>query len=421
MCRPSDLINMHHRTGSRTLPRRRIGAAAAGRYIAALSAASLPAPRPTPRMLRPRFAARLLAVLLLASCAPPKTVVPRGAAPAADPPRGTVVHDTVRSEALRRNRLGDPADRAVTVYLPPSYGTSRRGLYPTVYLLHGFDGGPEQWAGERMRLPRAMDSLAAAGAVREMIVVMPDGRNAFGGSFFANSVSTGRWEDFLVRDVVRHVDRRYRTVRSAAGRGIAGWSMGGHAALRLAGRHPEVFGAAYGLSPCCLGDLWRDFSAESEAGTRLWKEAAAARDREALARTGFHARLALAIAAFASPDSVHPQFGLILPYFGGPSGLSRSRGAYDRWSMVSPELMVARHRHGFARLRGIAFDAGTEDGFRHIPSSTRALSDALTREGIPHTFEPYAGTHGSHVAGRLRTHVLPFLSARLAGRPSGMR
>jgi S-formylglutathione hydrolase FrmB len=370
-------------------------------------------------MPRPKLAVSLLAALLLASCAPP-AAPPGRDAPAAVPSSGTVVRDTVRSAALRGNPLGDPADRALAVYLPPSYAASPARRYPVVYLLHGFDGDPDQWAG-RMRLPRAMDSLVAAGAVREMIVVMPDGKNAFGGSFFANSVSTGRWEDFLVRDVVRHVDRRYRTTRGAAGRGIAGWSMGGHAALRLAGSRPEVFGAAYGLSPCCLGDLWKDFSAESEAGTRLWKEAAAARDREALARTGFHARLALAVAAIASPDSAHPRFGLILPYVDGPDGLLRSGWAYDRWSMLSPDLMVARHRRGFARLRGLAFDAGTEDGFRHIPGSTRALSDALTREGIPHTFEPYAGTHGSHVAERLRTRVLPFFSARLAGQPSALR
>ncbi|MEW5927635.1 MAG: alpha/beta hydrolase-fold protein [Gemmatimonadota bacterium] len=371
-------------------------------------------------MLRPRFAACLLATLL-AACAPSAAIPGGEAARPAVPPRGTTVRDTVRSEALRGNRLGDPVDRAVDVYLPPSYAASPGRRYPVVYLLHGFDGGPEQWAGERMRLPQAMDSLVAAGAVREMIVVMPDGRNAFGGSFFANSVSTGRWEDFLVREVVREVDRRYRTVRSPRARGIGGWSMGGHAALRVGARHPEVFGAVYAQSPCCLGDLWADFSADTPAGAKLWAEASAAWYDQEIAGAGFHARLALAIAALASPDSAHPRWGMLLPYQAGPEGLYWTPPIHDRWSVVSPELLVARHRRGFARLGAIAFDAGTEDAFRHIPRSTQALAEILMREGIDHTFQLYPGTHGSHVAERLRTRVLPFFSARLAAQPSGLR
>ena len=59
-----------------------------------------------------------------------------------------------------------------------------------------------------------MDSLLRVGAAREMIIVMPNARNAFEGSFYANSPVTGRWEDFIVRDLVGWVDRRYRTVRS---------------------------------------------------------------------------------------------------------------------------------------------------------------------------------------------------------------
>jgi len=374
-------------------------------------------------MPRPRSVLRPVAVLLLAACAPAAAPPGGDAAPAAAPAArsGAVVRDTVRSAALRGNPLGDAADRAVAVYLPPSYAAGPARRYPVVYLLHGFDGDPDQWAGERMRLPRAMDSLVAAGAVREMIVVMPDGRNALGGSFWANTAAAGRWEDFLVREVVGHVDRRFRTVPGAAGRGIAGWSMGGHAALRLAGSHPEVFGAAYALSPCCLGDLWADLSPDGEGGARVWTEADAVRSREALARAGFGARLALAVGAMASPDAGRP-LGIALPFVPGAGGLVPVEPAHAAWSAVSADSLVARHGAGFARLRGLAFDAGTEDSFRHIPASTRALAAALARAGIPHAYEPYAGTHGDRVAERLRTRVLPFFSARLeGGQPSGLR
>lgn len=358
-----------------------------------------------------RSLAVLLAAALAASCA-------RTAPPAVLPPAaGTLVHDTVRSSALRGNPTGDPADRHVAVYLPPSYGSDPARRYPVVYLLHGFAGDPSQWTGERMRVPQAMDSLVAAGAVREMIVVMPDGKNAFGGSFYADSPATGRWEDFVARELVRHVDRRYRTVPRPAGRGIAGWSMGGHGALRLAARHPDVFGAAYALSPCCLGDLWVDFGpAGGTAGEEAepWRKAMGLRTPEELEGAEFGVQLRMALAALLSPAPDRP-FGVALPFTWAVDGTYPQEPAHGAWSATSPDSLVARHRDGLARLRGIGFDVGRSDGLRHIPPSTRALSEALARAGIPHRFEEYEGTHGSRVPERIRTRLLPFLSERLDG------
>src|SRR5207248_11001040 len=80
-----------------------------------------------------------------------------------------------------------------------------------------------------------------------------DAANRFGGSFFTNSVATGDWEDCVVNDLVTFVDTKYRTRPDAASRGVAGHSMGGHGARKLAMKHPDRFGAAYGLSSAWLG------------------------------------------------------------------------------------------------------------------------------------------------------------------------
>ncbi|HEV2147839.1 MAG TPA: alpha/beta hydrolase-fold protein [Longimicrobiaceae bacterium] len=308
----------------------------------------------------------IVAALLSAACTlspgVPVSTTPAAASTAAT---GTVVHDTVRSAALRGNPLGDPADRHVAIYLPPSYAAEPSRRYPVVYLLHGFDGDPEQWAEERMRVPQAMDSLVAAGTVREMVVVMPDGKNALGGSFFANSPATGRWEDFAVREVVAHVDRRYRTLPGPAGRGIAGWSMGGHAALRLAAAHPEVFGAAYALSPCCLGDLWADFGPRGGTADQMaepWRRAMSLRSREEVAAAGFGVRLRLALAALLSPDPSGRPVGVALPFTWAMDGTYPAQPAHSAWDRASPDSLVARHLRGFARLRGVAFDAGRTTG-----------------------------------------------------------
>lgn len=306
-----------------------------------------------------------------------------------------MVADTAHSAALAENPLGDSPKRAVSVYLPPDYGrTSRR--YPVVYLLHGFDGGPAQWT-ERFALRTAMDSLIAAGAVRPMIVVMPDGGNRFGGSFFANSPATGRWGDFLVHEVVAHVDGRYRTLARPASRGVAGWSMGGHAALHRAVENPRVFGAAYGLSPCCLGpEILRDFGDAPRAA------ALALRTPAEVAAAPFGSKLLVAVAALHSPDASHP-LGLALPFAPGREDV------LARWNEHTPARLARSYADAQDRPR-IAFDVGTRDGLTHIPPTARALHAALTEAGVAHSFEEYDGTHGSHVARRMRTRVLPFFS-----------
>ncbi|MBU7580996.1 MAG: hypothetical protein KAF27_11100, partial [Porphyrobacter sp.] len=68
-----------------------------------------------------------------------------------------------------------------------------------------------------------------------------------------NGLATGMWTDsadgrtpvetMLVREILPLVDRDYRTIASAKGRIIEGFSMGGHGAARIGFRHPELFGA----------------------------------------------------------------------------------------------------------------------------------------------------------------------------------
>jgi S-formylglutathione hydrolase len=154
--------------------------------------------------------------------------------------------DTVAAPALRANLIGDPHRREATVNLPPGYSRNRSKRYPVIYLLHGFAAdhrvfirGPYG----NMNVRISMDSLIEKGAIGEMIVVTPNARNFFDGSFYMNSPVTGNWENFVVHDLVGHVDRKYRTIRSRNSRGIAGHSMGGYGALRIAMRHPDIFSA----------------------------------------------------------------------------------------------------------------------------------------------------------------------------------
>ena len=323
---------------------------------------------------------------------------------------GGVTHvDTVAGPSLEGNLIGDPVFREATVYLPPGYNRNRTKRYPVVYLLHGFAAdhrafmrGPYQNLNVRI----SMDSLIRAGRVKEMIVVTPNARNFFDGSFYTNSPVSGNWEDFIVRDLVSHMDRNYRTIRNRTARGIAGHSMGGYGTLRIGMRHPEVFSAIYALSPCCLAEMNRP---ERTAG---WKAAIRTTERSAYMKAGFNANLVYGIATIYTPNPEKPPFFADLPYRLEGETLVSVPDVAAKWNASTPMAMVPSHLDALRRL-AIGFDAGDVDGLTDIPDNVRALDSLLTEAKVPHFAEIYPGNHGNRIRARLETIVLPFFSREL--------
>src|SRR5262249_59166308 len=76
----------------------------------------------------------------------------------------------------------------------------------------------------------------------DLIVVMPD----VGNSWYVNWAKSdgdqkNRWEDFIIKDLIGHVDATYRTIAKREGRAINGLSMGGYGGLMLGLQHPDLF------------------------------------------------------------------------------------------------------------------------------------------------------------------------------------
>ena len=127
-------------------------------------------------------------------------------------------------------------DMPYLIYLPPDYGVAGR-RYPVMYMLHGLAGTRDEWL--EMGFVEAADHAMRTADVPPMLLVMPQGDF----SYWVNHAADGpRWGEYLVRDVVSHVDATYRTLRSPAARGAAGISMGAWGALSNVFAHPDVFG-----------------------------------------------------------------------------------------------------------------------------------------------------------------------------------
>ncbi|MDA0196442.1 MAG: alpha/beta hydrolase-fold protein [Bacteroidetes bacterium] len=101
--------------------------------------------------------------------------------------KGTVERIKVYSKVLEGNLINDPAEREVSIYLPPSYENDANRRYPVVYMLHGFTSIDTQCFGgveKGVNLPQRMEEGIAAGTTKEMIIVMPNAYNIQGQHVF---------------------------------------------------------------------------------------------------------------------------------------------------------------------------------------------------------------------------------------------
>ena len=142
-------------------------------------------------------------------------------------------------ERLREESLHSAALNRTMKYrilLPQDYATSQR-RYPVLYLLHGLTGDYTDWT--------TRTNLAEYTRALPLIVVMPDGEN----SWYTNAANgQARVEDYIVTDLPADVVKKYRTVNSRYGRAIAGLSMGGYGALKLALKRPAQYAVAGSFS-----------------------------------------------------------------------------------------------------------------------------------------------------------------------------
>ncbi len=345
------------------------------------------------------------------------------AQPAARPrpsDQGELVETRFTASALAGNLLGDPVEQPLSIYLPPGYAASPARRFPTVYLLHGFTGKIQDWTTDGyqgLNLRDAMDGLIRTGAVPPMIVVVPNGNNAFHGSFYVNSTATGRWDDAISQELVAFVDARYRTIRSSRSRGVAGHSMGGFGAISLGMNHPDVFGSVYAMSPCCLA-LEADLGGENP----VWSTVQKLKSRDELPAdpqtpAEFWTDVFVAASAAFSPDPARPPFYGAYPYEAKDGRLVPAEPAYSQWRSKMPLYRVESNRTKLLSLRGLVIDVGDHDDFSHIRLGSRLFSDALAERDIPHIFEIYAdGDHGNRISERLK-RALRFFAETLQQGP----
>ena len=310
--------------------------------------------------------------------------------------QGIVIIETITSDVLRGNPLGDPFVRRVPIYLPPDYNTSNT-RYPVAFVLAGFTGRGLMFLNDAPwgeTLAQRMDRLIAQGTVRPMILVMPDCFTYLGGSQYVNSPAVGQYEDHVVKELVAFADKKYRTMADRDHRAVIGKSSGGYGALMLAMRHPDIFGAM----ACHSGDMYFEYCYKHDIIAALrglkkfgglekfWNDFPTMHPKD----NDFNATLnMIAMSACYSPNA-NALHGFDLP-FDIETGELRE-DVWARWLEHDPVQLVDKHLDALRSLRLIYFDAGMRDQF-NLQYGARIFAKRLQSHGIPFTHEEFDDGH----------------------------
>ncbi len=330
-------------------------------------------------------------------------------------PQGEIRRLEIDSKALAGNMLGDPSRRDLYVYLPPGF---KAGDHPPLLVdLVGFTGSGQShisWKNFGENAPERLDRLIGKGKMPPVAVAFADCFSRLGGNQYINSASIGRYEDYLLGEVVPLVEKTLG-VGGDGRRGVFGKSSGGYGAIVHAMRHADVWAAAachsgdMAFELCYLVDLPKVLMelATSHGGSierfvRHFEAALKPADKDMVVLNF------IAMAASYDPDPA--QFlGIRLPCDPETAELMPERWA--NWQAHDPVRMAEKSVAQLRKLKALYIDCGERDQF-NLVFGARQLNRALKRLGIAHRYEEFPDDHSS-VDYRM-DESLPFLAKALS-------
>jgi len=306
------------------------------------------------------------------------------------------------SGILKNNPLNDPFVRDVVVYLPPSYMKSNK-KYPVVYLIAGFTGFGIMnlnVSAYSENIQQRVDRLINTKKIKEMIVVMPDCFTKYGGSQYVNSTATGRYEDYMVKEIVPFIDARFRTIPKAAARCIVGKSSGGYGSMWLAMRHPDVFGLMATHSgdsafEYCYAPDFPKFVVglqkfgKGHTGVKNFINAQL-NYNQPKPKEFFVLINTIGMASCYSPNPKRKEYNFDLP-FDIYSGEIIPQ-VWNQWLKFDPVRQISRYKNNLKKLKLIFVDCGTRDEF-NLQAGARIYCENLKKHGIKYVHQEFNDGH----------------------------
>ncbi|MEO2007041.1 MAG: alpha/beta hydrolase-fold protein [Candidatus Poribacteria bacterium] len=311
----------------------------------------------------------------------------------------TISHD-IESAAVAGNQMGITSLRRVLVYMPEGYDKSRRS-YPVIYWIPGWETpASREYVG-------SLDEAIGDGKLPPVIVVNIDVRE---GLVLLNSTVFGRWEDFVVDELVPFIDAEYRTIPLPQGRALMGHSTGGYGAMMLPLLHPGVW-SAVGLNDAsvwggCPDEMFRGVRALGAIpdGFNLIRDFS----DYATASGAAQATMQIGIVLAPNPEA------LLLFDLPDPEVAQMSSVWHD-YCLMDPSMAPARH-DALSMLSVIAVGVADRDLATNYDANISMLS-AFHKAGVKATYIPTPGSHGGNRPHRFITLAREVTAAMNVGFP----
>jgi enterochelin esterase-like enzyme len=301
---------------------------------------------------------------------------------------------TYESEVLKGNALGDPHIRTFPIYLPPDYEEAPAKRYPVIFGLEGFGGGGITHLNRRFMFQAKDEMLDELheGGMPGVIYVFPDCMTSLGGSQYVNSSAVGRYQDYIVQELVPLIDSTYRTNGM---RGCIGGSSGGIGSFTLAALYPDVFQAFSNHSGdsafelCYLSDIPKVVQGMEKYDYDVASFVKQIPDIQPKDEVFSDLLNMVGISACYAPNP-DAAMGFELPF-----DVRTGRVIPEVWAKFlqhDPVRMVERYADNLRELRYRFIDCGNKDQW-HLYLGSRQLSEELTRHKIDHIYEEYDSDH----------------------------
>jgi enterochelin esterase-like enzyme len=311
---------------------------------------------------------------------------------------------TYSSQAIKNFPMGDPHERALSVYLPPGYDQKRSDPYPVVFILAGYGSRSASYLSDNSIFTPSLATFfdkAMQSEKQKAIVVFPDGTSRLGCSQYINSPTLGHYQDHIADELVQFIDNRYHTHRSAQFRGIAGHSSGGFGALVMGMQRPDVFqyicsSAGDTFFPALFIPLINTAVNEIAAAggiAEFLKFFLESPNPGALGSKKFETIMPLGMAPCFAPNLQNaPLYGDC--YFDLKTGRLIDE-VWQRYLAWDPINLMEHYIDNLKKLRWIHLDAGLTDEYS-LQLGHRQFAEKLTHHKIPFYLNEYPGGHSGH-------------------------
>src|SRR5690349_6056722 len=172
-----------------------------------------------------------LTLLLLLGCT--STPVPMSTLAPTAIPLATLPDECAKPGVIVREELSQPKrgyPYSYRVYLPPCFFTESEARYPVLYLIPGRGSSPDSWL--NAGLTAEVEKLMLAREIPPLIVVTTE-----------NTDSDPQGAT-IYNELMPYIESQYPIAADRRYRAVAGGSLGGIAAYRLAFQYPDTFFSA---------------------------------------------------------------------------------------------------------------------------------------------------------------------------------